>query len=282
MRQVVNTGQAQAWNGYEGTHWARHQDRWDAVNEGFNEQLLGAAAIGPYDRVLDIGCGAGRTTRLAARRAVNGHALGVDLSAPMLERARESARRERVGNVSYEQGDAQVHAFEPGAFDVAVSRFGVMFFADPTAAFAHIGRALRPGGRLAFVCAAQAEGNQWLAAIAALRDILPMGGFGATGGPGMFSLADPDTVRGVLRAAGFQDIGTEYVEAPGTWGRDAEDAAAFLLDSGPGRHLMGQVGPEARDRARRRLVATLRAYDRGDGALRLRGNAWLVTATRPQ
>ncbi|MGW1377502.1 class I SAM-dependent methyltransferase [Streptomyces sp. NPDC002446] len=280
MQHLVNTEQAQAWNGYEGTHWARNQDRWDAVNEGFNAPLLAAAAITEHDRVLDIGCGAGCTTRLAARRAGRGRALGLDLSAPMLARARETARREDVGNATFEQGDAQVHPFEPGAFDVMISRFGVMFFADPVAAFANIGRALRPGGRLAFVCATRAERNEWLQAIAALRDLLPMGGFGAPGGPGMFSLADPDTAHELLAAAGYTDIASADVEAYGTWGQDAADAAALLLDSGPGRHLAAQVGPDVQDRARRTLIDVLRAHE-ADGAVRLRSTARLVTASRP-
>ncbi|MFI6001387.1 class I SAM-dependent methyltransferase [Streptomyces sp. NPDC051366] len=280
MQHIANTVQAQAWNGYEGTHWAQNQDRWDAVNAGFNEPLLTAAAIKERDRVLDIGCGAGSTTRLAARRAGNGRALGLDLSAPMLTRAREAAQREDIGNATFEQGDAQVQAFEPGTFDVMISRFGVMFFADPVAAFANIGRALRPGARMAFICGAEAEGNEWLQAIAALRDILPMGNFGAPGSPGMFSLADPDRTREVLSAAGFEHINAAHVEAFGTWGQNADDAAAFLLDSGPGRHLTSQVAQEVQDRARQTVTNILRTHEE-HGALRLRSTAWLVTANRP-
>src|SRR3954471_7095204 len=119
MRSIVNTAQAEAWNGYEGGHWAAHQSRYDAVNSGFNEHLLAAAAIGEQDRVLDVGCGTGQLTRLAARRAR--HATGVDLSAPMLARARASAAAEGVANVTFDQADAQVHPFAGGAFDVAMS-----------------------------------------------------------------------------------------------------------------------------------------------------------------
>ena len=179
MPDVVNSEQAKAWNGPEGVHWARNQDRWNAVNEGFNEPLLEAAAITGTHRVLDLGCGSGQTTRLAARRASEGGALGLDLSGPMLAEARARAEREGIANVSFTRGDAQVHPFEPGAFDVAISRFGVMFFADPVAAFANIGRALRPGGRLAFVCPADALLNGGVAALTSLRDVLPFGDFGA-------------------------------------------------------------------------------------------------------
>ncbi|MEV5981108.1 class I SAM-dependent methyltransferase [Streptomyces sp. NPDC052114] len=280
MHSIVNTEQAAAWNGYEGEHWARHQDRWDAVNSGFNSTLLDAASIQGTDRVLDVGCGAGQTTRLAARRASAGHALGLDLSAPMLARARRTAELEGLDNVAFEQGDAQVHAWAPAERDVAISRYGVLFFADPVAGFGNIRRALRPGGRAAFVCGAYAEDNEWLQAFTALRGLLPVGGFGAPGGPGMFSLADVDRTREVLSAAGFARVETARVEAYGTWGRDAADAAAFLLGSGPGRHLSGQVAPEVRDRAHRRLTEILRPYEDG-GALRLRSTALLVTAVRP-
>ncbi|MEV7194289.1 class I SAM-dependent methyltransferase [Streptomyces sp. NPDC093510] len=278
---TVNTEQAQAWNGYEGEHWARNQDRWDAVNAGFNSPLLDAACLAVDDRVLDVGCGAGQTTRLAARRASGGRVLGLDLSAPMLARARDTARREGLANISFEHGDAQVHELDPAAYDVAISRYGVLFFADPVAGFGNIGRALRPGGRAAFICGAYPEDNEWLQAFAELRDLLPVGGFGAPGGPGMFSLADADRTCGILAAAGFEHIEATRVEAYGTWGRDAADAADFLLDSGPGRHLTAQVPPETRNRAHHRLTETLRPHE-ASSTLRLRSTALLLTATRPR
>lgn len=280
MRSVVNTEQAEAWNGYEGTYWARNQDRWDAVNAGFNQPLLTAAAIGEHDRVLDVGCGSGQTARLAARQAAQGQVLGIDLSAPMLERARSTAAREAIGNVVFEHADAQVHSFEPGTFDAAISRYGVMFFAGPVAAFANIGLALRPGGRLAFICAADAGLNEWVQAMAALRDYLPVGDFATPGLPGMFSLADPDRIRAVLSEAGFTHVTPRRVEAYGDWGRNAEDAAAFLLETGPGRHLTGQVSQETQVRAREALTDHLRDHEE-NGTVRLRSTAWLVTADRP-
>ncbi|MEU3842908.1 methyltransferase domain-containing protein [Streptomyces sp. NPDC028635] len=281
MPNVVNTEQAQAWNGPEGDHWARHQDRWNAVNEGFDEPLLDAAAIGRAHRVLDLGCGSGQTTRLAAVRAPRGHATGLDLSGPMLAAARARAEKEGVGNVSFVQGDAQVHPFEAGTFDAAISRYGVMFFADPAAAFGNIGRALRPGGRLAFVCPADASLNDWVTAMASLRDLLPVGDFGAPGLPGMFSLAAPDRIRALLTTAGFTDVEVRQVQARGVWGADAEDAAAFLLGTGPGRHLLEQVDTTSRTRARSTLTAHLRRHETADGTVRMRSTCWLVTANRP-
>ncbi|MGV9555289.1 class I SAM-dependent methyltransferase [Streptomyces sp. NPDC003522] len=281
MPDIVNTEQAQAWNGPEGSHWARHQDRWNSVNEGFDEPLLDAAGISGSHRVLDLGCGSGQTTRLAALGAPRGHALGLDLSGPMLAEARARAEREGIANVSFVQGDTQVHPFEEGSFDVAVSRYGVMFFADPVAAFGNVGRALRPGGRLAFVCPADAALNGWVAAMASLHGFLPVGDFGRPGLPGMFSLAAPDRIREVLAAAGFTGIGIDRAESYGTWGDGAEDAAAFLLGTGPGRHLMGQADAAGRSGARRALTDRLRAHEAADGTVRLLSTSWLVTADRP-
>ncbi|KPI06619.1 hypothetical protein OV450_3731 [Actinobacteria bacterium OV450] len=279
MQQTANTAQVKAWNGYEGAHWAAHHERWNAVNAGFNEPLLTAASIRPGEHVLDVGCGAGATTRLAARAAEQGHATGLDLSSPMLEQARTVAAEEGLTNISFTHGDAQVHDLPRAAFDVAMSRFGVMFFSDPVAAFANIASALRPGGRIAFLSAAEPEGNDWLTALTALKDILPIGGFGAPGGPGMFSLADPDTATGLLRTAGLQNVRAEHVQAYGTWGRTAQEAAHFLLDSGPGRHLLNAVDPATQALLRRRLTEDLGAHV-ADGAVRLRSTGWLLTATR--
>ncbi|MBQ0912066.1 class I SAM-dependent methyltransferase [Streptomyces sp. RM99] len=281
MSQIVNTEQAHAWNGPEGVHWARRQDRWNAVNEGFNEPLLDAAALTGSHRTLDLGCGAGQTTRLAARRAPHGSATGLDLSGPMLAEARTRAASEGLTNVTFTQGDAQAHPFAPGAFDVAISRYGIMFFTDPEAAFRNIGRALRPGGRLAFVCPAEPARNDWVTALTALRAIVPLGDFDAPGRPGMFSLASPDRVRAVLTAAGFRGVTADRVEAYGAWGRGADDAAGFLLDTGPGRHVLSQVDEAAAIHARRALTDRLRGHEAADGTVRLRSTSWLVTADRP-
>ncbi|RKN39380.1 class I SAM-dependent methyltransferase [Micromonospora endolithica] len=270
---IVNEHQAQAWNGYEGRHWADHQDRYDAVNGGFNAVLLDA--VRPGDRVLDLGCGTGHLTRSAARRA--GTALGIDLSTPMLERARASATAERVSNVRFVQGDAQVHPFEPASVDVALSRFGVMFFADPVAAFTNVGRAVRPGGRLAFVCLDDIRDGDLGTVLAALAPFLPPPASDGTGVAEPLSLADPAVVHRVLGAAGWTDVGCVPAEAPGVWGRDAADAAAFLVGWGPIRH---QLDPADTERAAAALAVALRGFARPDG-VRLRGTAWLVTARRP-
>ncbi|GII30476.1 class I SAM-dependent methyltransferase [Planotetraspora mira] len=279
---VVNTHQAEAWNGYEGVHWAQHQDRYDAMNSGFNEPLLAAASIGERDHVLDIGCGNGQITRLAARRAPQGRALGVDLSAPMLERARATAAEEAITNVTFEQGDAQVHPFAHSAFDVAVSRFGIMFFTDSVAAFTNIGRALRPEGRLAFICMRSADaGEDFARALRPLYALLaeraPAGG---SGDPqqGPASLADPDRIRHVLTNAGFTGVTHDDVTAPMIFGRDAADAARFIFDMGPMRFNLRDADPRAVAQAREEVTAGLVSHE-GPGGVRLDGSHWLVTAT---
>ncbi|HEX9337000.1 MAG TPA: class I SAM-dependent methyltransferase [Pseudonocardiaceae bacterium] len=269
---TVNTAQAEAWNGYEGEHWAAHDDRYDAVNSGFNHYLL--EGIDGADRVLDIGCGNGQLTRLAAGRAR--HATGVDLSGPMLARARARATAEQVANVSFEQGDAQVYPWADGAFDVALSRFAVMLFADPVAAFANVRRALRPGGRLAFVTMTGLDGTDLGRVLDAMAPYLPR----PTGpdGTGPTSFADPGRTRSVLTDAGFAGITCTRIEADQVWGRNAADAASFMGDWGPVRHHLAQASPDDAAHARQALTAALAPYADAD-AVRLRGTAWLVRAT---
>ena len=270
--RIVNVEQYEAWNGYEGRHWADHHDCYDAGNGAFNEFLLEGAAIGRRDRVLDIGCGSGQTTRLAARRAVLGDATGVDLSAPMLARARALAAKEGLANVTFEQGDAQVHPFPDAAYDVAVSRFGIMFFADPVAAFANIRRALRENGRLAFLAMAPLEENDIGTVLDALPPVEDAPAEDRDPHHGPLSLSDPNRTREVLEGAGFREVVCRKVQAEQIEGRDARDAAEFFAGWGPIRHHYGE-SEEIVDT----LVEAMRPFER-DGAVRLQGTAWLVTA----
>ena len=140
-------------------------DFYDAELRAHHEHLRAAYGISPGDAVVDIGCGTGLTTREAARAAAPGRVVGVDVSERMLERARQVTAAEGLDNVRYELGDAQVHRFDPGGFDVAISRFGTMFFSDPAAAFANIAAALRPEGRLVLLVWQRREQNEWARAI---------------------------------------------------------------------------------------------------------------------
>ncbi|WP_157117405.1 class I SAM-dependent methyltransferase, partial [Nocardia vaccinii] len=159
MTHEPNATETRRWNGPDARHWADHAARYDAMAADYTRQLMTAAALRSADRVLDIGCGTGQTTRLAARRADTGQVTGIDLSAPMLAVAAELAAAEHISNISYIHADAQRYRLPTAGFDTVISRSGVMFFDDPLAAFTNIARALRAGGRLAFVCHANATTN---------------------------------------------------------------------------------------------------------------------------
>ncbi|MEU4620027.1 methyltransferase domain-containing protein [Actinoplanes sp. NPDC023801] len=267
---IANTTQDQAWNGAEGQHWADHADQ---INAAVTGHLLEAAGVGPRDRLLDIGCGTGRSTRAAARLATEGEAVGLDLSAPMLDRATRYAKEDGLTNVRFTRGDAQVHPFPAGRFDVAISQFGVMFFADPVAAFANIRQALRPGGRLAFVCPQPAERCEWYQA--------PSEAFGATGrmpDEGMFALADPDLTAGILTAAGYQHVDIQPLTTSLFFGRDVSEAVAFFTGSGPARALL-ESGAVTEADVVAGLGTVLRRYADETG-VRIPGRHWLVRAER--
>jgi SAM-dependent methyltransferase len=276
---IVNVEQAEAWNGNEGLAWAAHQDRHDAALRFFNVALADAAAIAATEHVLDVGCGCGQSTRDAARAATQGSALGVDLSEPMLERARERAVEEQLDNVTFVQADAQVHEFDAGAFDVVISRFGSMFFADPVGAFANIATALHPGARLALVAWMPLDQNEWLSVI---RESLAMGRELPTpqnGSPGPFGLAEPAYVRTTLEAAGYSDVGFDEFRSAIEVGSDADDAFEFASRLPP---VVGMVeGLDDADSARAldQLRTALTAHSTPDG-VRLGASAWVVTARR--
>ena len=264
-RPIVNVEQAKAWDGDEGRDWASDWERYDAATLHHHVRLFELLDLAIDDRVLDVGCGTGLSTRDAARRARSGHAHGVDLSAPMLDRARELSAREGVANVSFEQGDAQAHAFEPEAFDVAIGKFVAMFFSDPTAAFSNIGTALRPGGRLVLVSWAGPEHNEWLtsmlAALAAGRDLSGP----PVGRPGPFGMADPDLVRTWLSDAGFMDIEQDEHRAPFRFGDDDEDAYRFFARGGVFRGFTQGLDDDQLSQVHTSLRATMHAHDTGDG-----------------
>jgi SAM-dependent methyltransferase len=277
---IANVEMAAAWDGAEGEQWAAHADRYEATGIRYGEALLGAAAVRPGDTILDVGCGTGWSTLRLARMASAGSAVGVDLSAKMLERARRAAEKEGLTNVTFEQADAQVHPFPEGTFDVAVSEFGAMFFADPVAAFANIRRSVRPGGRLAVTAWREFGENEWIVAI---RDALAVGRtfpMPAAGAPGPFGLADRDATDGILAAAGFEETAFEKVEEPIFLGANADDAFSFVSSFGMTRGLTHDLDDAGRAAALEALHATLRAHETSDGVL-FGGSAWLVTASRP-
>jgi ubiquinone/menaquinone biosynthesis C-methylase UbiE len=251
---------------------------YDAEVRLHNEHFRAAAGVGPRDRVLDIGCGAGQSTREAARAAAGGHALGVDLSARMLEVARRHSDAEGLRNVTFEQADAQVHRFPDGHFDLGISRFGTMFFADPVAAFSNIGRALRPGARLVLLVWQDRDRNEWSRAVSeALAGTATRAP--AVRGQDPFSLSDPVTTRGILTAAGFADVSFADVHEPVYYGPDPAAAYDAVLRLTEPQDLLAGMDAATAERARRRLRATLAAHDRGGGVY-FDSRAWIIPARR--
>jgi SAM-dependent methyltransferase len=275
-----NTEQAVGWDGEQGRFWAANADRLDLLVAGYDADLFDAAGLARTDRVLDIGCGTGSVTLQAALRAWHGSALGVDLSAAMLATARARAAAKGVPNVRFEQCDAQLHAFGDGQFDAVLSRTGTMFFADPVAAFANLGRALRPGGRLTMLTWQEAGRNPWVTDVATVLT----GGPGAidtmagtTDGPGPFSLSNPAVIADVLGRAGLIRVQCRPLKRPMHYGGDVTDAEQFVLGMA-GWMLQGQ-SPQAQQRARARLRTVL-AERTGPAGVTLGSAAWLTTAER--
>jgi SAM-dependent methyltransferase len=233
--------------------------------------LRAAAAVAQGDRVLDIGCGAGESTRDAARAAAPGPVLGIDLSEALLEQAR--ARSEGLANVSYVLADAQTHPFTDGRFDIALSRFGTMFFVDPVAAFANIGRALRPGGRLVQLVWQTRERQEW-----ALEIARALGGPVDSGGLDPFSLGEPATLRRVL--AGFQDIEFEDIREPVFYGPDAAAGVEFVLAFQTTQDALAAMSPEDAERTLARLRALMDDHCTAEHGVAFDSRAWIVTARR--
>ena len=244
----ANAEQRAYWNRDEARHWVDQQRRYDEMLEPFGAAMLEAAAVTTAEHVLDVGCGNGATTRLVARSAAQGTALGIDLSEAMVERARETARAEGVENVTFEVDDAQTRAFEP-VFDCAISRFGVMFFDDPVAAFTNIRGALRQGGRIALVVWQELAKNDWMSVpISAALAHVPPPTRGESGAPGPFAFADRDRLQQILEDAGFSDCSIEPFESPMLVGGrgTVDDAVDFLFNTGMGQGLVADATPEIR------------------------------------
>ena len=277
--EIVNVEQAAAWDGHEGDVWTEHADRYERAGRRAYERFRALVPIGRTDDVLDVGCGAGGSTRDAARAAAEGTVLGVDLSRRMLELARARTEAEGLTNVTYEQADAQVHRFEAGSRDLAISVFCAMFFGDPVAALANIGTALRPGGRVALATWRGLDENQWLvtlrSTLAAGRD-LPSP---PSRGTSPFGLSEPDHVRSVLRDAGYRDVELTPIDEPMELGKDAADALEFArtmgIYEGLTRDLDDATTAEVTDRLHQAFVAA----EAPDGVL-LPAAVWLISATR--
>ena len=268
------------WEGDEGDHWAGNADRYTRQLTGFGEIVADAAAYRSGERVLDVGCGCGDLS-VAAGRAVtsSGAVLGVDLSPAMLGVAADRADAAGLGHVGFVAADASTHRPDPGGFDVVVSRFGVMFFDDPTAAFTHLRSLMAPRGRLAFVCWQELFANDWMIVPgAAVADVLPLPIGGDPTTPGPFTFADPDRITGILDTAGFRGAIARPATTSLWMGDDAADAAAFLRTTGLGRAVFRDAELALQEEAMAHATAALVPYETEAG-VELGGAAWLVTAS---
>lgn len=268
------------WNDAGGQVWAEMQGLMDRLNGPVGEILAARADPAPGARVLDVGCGAGATTLDMARRvSASGSCVGVDVAAPLLDLARRRAVGEGVANAAFVQADAQVHDFEPGAFDAIVSRYGVMFFADPDAAFANLRRAAAPGGTLTFVCWRGPEENPMsLEPLEAAAPFLPDLPRTPGDGPGRFAFADPERVRGVLDRGGWRETAITPVDVPTPLSLD--ELLILSLRMGLLGPLLRDQAEDVRARVGEAVAERLRRHAR-DGVVEMTAACWLVEARNP-
>jgi SAM-dependent methyltransferase len=270
---MANEQQAAYWNGEAGARWVRRQACQDEVYAPLTQRLLAVAGLGAADAVLDVGCGCGGTTLAAGRQASS--AVGIDLSVAMLQHARRQAAGHGLGNVSFFAADAQTHPLS--GFDVVISRFGVMFFDDPVAAFANLAAA---GQRLAFVCwRAAADIPFFRVPALALAAHIPPPEPGPPGAPGPFALADRERIGSVLTAAGLADVQIEPADVALRLGGSAAEAVEFLRGSGPVHAALASADPGTAQRALASVTEALAPHANGAG-VHLDAATWLVTARR--
>lgn len=248
---------------------------YDAELQRYQEHFRAALKVGLQDRILDIGCGAGQSTREAARAAAEGSAFGVDVSEDMLDVARRRSAEAGLRNISFDLGDAQVHDFPTAHFDLCISRFGTMFFADPVAAFANIGRAMRRGARLVMMVWQDREHNEW--AVAIQQALAPAGEASTTASPA-FSLADRSVTSRILSAAGFAAIDFADIHEPVFYGPNVDAAYEAVAGLFLSKDKLAGTSPAA-DEVHQRLRALLKARLTVDGVL-FDSRAWIVTAHR--
>jgi ubiquinone/menaquinone biosynthesis C-methylase UbiE len=253
---TANEKEIEYWNGAVGERWARLQETIDASLAEITKALMPFANARPRERVLDIGCGCGTTTfALAKAVGPEGSVTGVDISEPMLSVARGRGR-----GVNFRKADAATHLFH-ATHDLVFSRFGVMFFDDPVSAFANIKKALKPRGRLAFVCWRDVKENLWASApFAAARDLLPQQPTADPLAPGPFAFADGERLAIILGKAGYRDVSVESLDTTVYMGATPEDAAKQAFNIGPLARVTAELDDAARENIRSVVQSALAKY----------------------
>jgi SAM-dependent methyltransferase len=278
----ANAEQREYWNSDDSREWVDEPDRFDEMLEPFGIRALAVADIRPGDRVLDVGCGNGALTIEAAVRAgADGSATGIDLSEPMLATARARAAELGLRNTTFVVADAQVAALG-GPFDVATSRFGIMFFDDPDAAFANIVGSLAPDGRVAFACWRPVTENEWVTVqAAAVAEHVPLPDILAGDGPGPFRYGDPAALLASLERAGVRDAVAEPFDTTLLLGGrgSREDMMRYVEHNGMTRRLLGDAEPEQKQRALASVREALTPFVTEEG-VRLGAATWIVSGSR--
>jgi SAM-dependent methyltransferase len=274
-----NADQIAYWNGPAGQRWAERQQAQDILLGPVADILVDRAKLKPGERVIDVGCGSGATTIAFAQEVgPSGHALGIDLSEPMLARARASAPKGLP--VDFVMADATVYPFDPASFDLLASRFGVMFFADPVLSFANMRKALRPSGRLAFACWREPRENPWMMApLQAVYQHAPKLPPQGPEDPGPFAFASQERVHRILGAAGFTDIAMEAcpLSLDVAVGSGLDAAVQSALEIGPAHRALQEQPPDVVAAATNSIREALAPFARGQAVL-LSASIWIVTA----
>lgn len=273
----MNDDQIAYWNAQAGQRWTEQQVVLDRALAAFGRAALDRAGARPREHVLDIGCGCGDTAlALADRVRSDGAVLGIDISTQMLARARDRAQDR--ANLTFVQGDAATMAF-PRKFELLFSRFGVMFFEDPTAAFTHLRSAAERGGRLTFVCWRAYEENPWASVpVNAVRALVPEVALPTGEVPGPYAFADSAKVERILSSAGFRDVACDRFDADVVLAdNELEDAVQFAVSAGPASRLLATAAPEVQARATDEVRRVLEPTRTASG-FALPGSSWLVTA----
>lgn len=273
---LANRDQAARWNDQSGRTWTELRNLIDAVLAPCIPLIV--HEIGPIDggRILDVGCGAGALTLATAKRASpNGSCLGVDISAPLVEAAKARAALDNISTASFLEADAQVHPFTPSGFDAIVSRFGVMFFEDPVAAFRNLRRAARPDAKLACMAWRSPAENAFMSAAARAAGDLPDFPPQNQDGPGQFGFADDAFVRTILQESGWQTIAIRSVDVPCCMSR--RDLMTYATRMGP----LGAVFPLLDDKTRGELAPKIEAafdpFVQGE-EVNFTAACWMITA----